>query len=627
VAADAPFPAQTRLAEAIRQRNAGDVRAATGAFAAITQDFAGAADAASRNAVAEALLNLGHLLGDAGDAPAALEAYDRLIDGYSDAVFSVAYAWLFKADLLRDAGQRGPALDAYTSVCSVARPHIDADPAFAKPLENALMNLGLLHTAAGRVDDAVAAFDEVVARFEQPGGPLLGAAVHARYNRAVVLRDAGRAEAVPAYQSIVDDYATAADAGLQRWAGLAAYNLGLLLAGQGNAPAAADAFEALNRHFADSADPVVRERLAKGLYARALLFAGAGAPADAAAACAEIAQRFADEPSPVMRSVVNGARRRARLWQGLTEATFDGASAVVDLDPAVRLALESSGAGVAGVMNIIDDSDVGTRPEPLSLAEVVKAVQGPRYAADDDADIETKNWAAKRELLIAQLERDLKGHLRCGEILAAYLDASQPFALYLRSFDVEGYLSAATDDGGRALRVSVQFTDEGLLESSVAAGLGAALPFVGVGNNAPLRPDFEQKIPRMLLRNDGWQPVVEELIGAASLIVVHVVRLTPGVLWEIEAVQRIGAAERAVIVLSHERSVESISGVAEFLYGAGRSTHRLAAPDSPELAPFRRIIGEAEVTQDAATAPWAADLLAAVRAQRASPTRWDGVVF
>jgi hypothetical protein len=181
------------------------------------------------------------------------------------------------------------------------------------------------------------------------------------------------------------------------------------------------------------------------------------------------------------------------------------------------------------------------------------------------------------------------------------------------------------------IRVSIQFTDHGLLEEQVAATIGTKLPFMGVGNNMPVRPDFKQRLPRILLSNEHWQEAVEELIGAASIIMMDVVRLTPGVRWELSTVERLGRQDQTVVILSTPRREESVREVAESLYGLQPTEDPVGGPDDPEFRAFKRIIRESELPENMADTPLILELISDVEhIQQTTPNeriRWDGIEF
>jgi tetratricopeptide (TPR) repeat protein len=623
--------AKDRLAAAIELRNTSQHPQATESFFSLVKDLDGAKDPDVRKVLAEATVNLGYLIAQDGNAAFAIAVFDRVITQLPEVGYFAVHATVAKADLLREGGHSTEAAACYEQARDSARSRIDELPELASLLGSALMQLGLLYAAEGRTDDAVAAYDEIVARFPQPAGEMLSTVVQARYNRAVVLRNAGRVDAEPAYRTIVEDYAGSDEPEIQRYAAMAEYNLGLVQLKRDDAQAAVDTFQGMVGHFGAASDPVVRQRLAKGFYCRLTILSKAGEGMASTQACSELLQRFSEDHDEVIRQIVAGARRRQRLIVGLSEGRFNGASVVADLDPALRLAMEDGGGGhIHDVLNIIEYPEQHSPAEPLTLEEVIKAVNGPRYAAAEGASPSEQDFAARRNLLLAQLERDLAGHLRCATILRAYLDCNEPFALYLRNFDFEGYLATGVD-AGRKIRASLQFAGDDHFESQLSETLGSEIQFLGVGNNAPLRPDAASMIPRMMLSNDGWQDVVEELIRAASVVVMHMSRLTNGVRWEIDAVQRCSATERTIVVLSPPVEVEGPQVIAMAYYGADPSPGQPVTKDSPELAPFHRVIQDAELTGDVAGKPWVSDLLTGIHDIRSLPPearpRWDGVVF
>jgi hypothetical protein len=160
------------------------------------------------------------------------------------------------------------------------------------------------------------------------------------YNKAMVLRDADRdADAIAAFSEVVARYGAQSNDTLRRWAGMGQYNKCIHLARMGDPRGSVAAAEDMLRSFGESADPAVRERLAKALYSRALLAAPLGFAKESIEGLWDIERRFKDDHAPVVVRVVAAARRRERLTLAIADPSFDAASAVVDLHPAVRAAL------------------------------------------------------------------------------------------------------------------------------------------------------------------------------------------------------------------------------------------------------------------------------------------------
>ena len=532
-------------------------------------------------------------------------------------------------------GRSAEAITTYEEMVKQADSYRGNDPMVLNCVAGGLINLGVLYGRADSIEKATAAFDEAVRRFAEHSSPTLqDSAAQALYNKAMVFRNAGRgSDAIAAFTNVVEQFADAPAEELRRWAGMAQYNKTIHLARLGDVEGSVRAAEEMAQRFATSTDPEIRVRLAKALYSRVLLIRDAGYAKESVEGCWDIQVRFKDDTNPEIRSVVAAARRFDRLTVALADPTFDAATGAMELDATIRLALDSeTGQHVAGVVNVIMDGEnpSGAGPQPLKLPEVLQFLQAGEEEPPPAEDREAQEFAVRRRLLREQLQRDLDGHVQCGKILADYLDRSEPFGLFLRNFDIEGYMSRGSG-APEPIRVSVQFTDRGLLEEQVAAEVGPKLPFVGVGNNMPVRPDFKQRLPRILLSNEHWQEVVEELIGAASIIVMDIVRLTPGVRWELDTVERLGKQDQTVVILSTPRREESVREVAEALCGLKRTEDPVGGPTDEEFRAFKRVIRESELPKNMADAPLISDLISDVeRIQKTSPaerTRWDGIEF
>jgi tetratricopeptide (TPR) repeat protein len=625
------------LTEAIRMRDAQQFNEAAIAFAKLVKQFENSVDPAVRQNVAEALLNLGVLLRALGGLEMAVNVLDRVITGYSAATVFFISSLYNKGTTLLELGQLDAAMNSYEVTLRQADAYRGSEPVVADCVSGALLNLGVIHAQSGSAQRAVDALDDLVRRFaNQPELKLQNSVAQALYNKAVVLRDSGNGpQAIAAYTDVVERFSNAPQPELQHWAGMAQYNKAIHFSRLGQVQDSVAASEEMVRLFGSSTDPAIRLRLAKVLYSRAMLARAAGLVTESVQACWDIQARFKDDADPGIQAVVAAARRWDRLLLALANPAFNAATETVELDPNIRLALQEFPElkdKVAGVMNVIWDGEkqAATGPPQLTLKEVCEFLDTQDPEPPPDADRDTQDFFTRRKMLRGELRRDLEGHVRCGEILTAYLDRGEPFGLFLRNFDIEGYLKPGSG-APEPIRVSLQFPDKGLLEKRIGDSLATKVPFVGVGNNAPLRPDFKSQVPRMQLGNEHWQEVVEELISAASIIVMDVVRLTPGVHWELSTVQRLGRQEQTVVVLSTPRAQESIGEVATYLYRVGSADAPVASADNVELKSFKRLVREADLPEGLAHVPCFADLLAQIeQVQKTDPAArpsWDGVVF
>jgi tetratricopeptide (TPR) repeat protein len=624
-----------RIDEAVRFRDSDQRREAANEFAQIIRQYSASKGPAVRERVAEALVNLGVMVRSSGDPTTAITIFDRVIVEYQASTAFLICALFNKGGALMALGRAPDAIGSYEELLSAADSYAGDDPAVPQCVAGALLNLGVLHARTGFPEKALSACDEALRRFASHVNPKLQAtAANALHNKAMTLRNNHRdADAIAAMTELVERFGASSGEEARRWAGIAQYNKSIHLARIGDAQGSVAAAEEMVRRFGDSTDPPVRERLAKALYNRVLLARAAGRVKEAVHACWDIHARFRGDQSPVIQSVVAAARRYDCFIVALADPTFDAATGTVELDPAVRDALADAGDYVAGIANVIWDGDnsTGAPPKPLGLIEVLQILQSsPPSTAAQASDRESKDLEFKRKLLREQLQRDLEGHLRCGEILTDYLDKNEPFGIFLRNFDAEGSMRKGSG-APEPIRVSLQLTSQSAIEKKLVATLGAKLPLIGVGNNAPLRPDFQQLLPRLLLPNEHWQQVVEELIGAAAIVVVDVIRLTPGVLWELETIERLGKENDTVVILSPPRPEENAAKMVEELYGVNRPEYPPAKRDSPSLARFARFIQASELTDGIIDAPQFSDLIARIeQVQRLGPnerTPWDAIDF
>ena len=623
-----------RIDEAVRFRDSDQRKEAATAFAQIIRQFSASKEPAVRERIAEALVNLGVMVRSSGDPTTAITIFDRVIVEYQAATAFLICALFNKGGALMALGRLPDAIGSYEELLAAADSYAGDDPAVPQCVAGALLNLGVLHARTGSPEKALSACDEALRRFASHINPELQAtAANALHNKAMTLRNNHRdSEAIAAMTELVERFVASPDEGARRWAGIAQYNKSIHLARMGDAQESVAAAEEMVRRFGDSTDPAVRERLAKALYNGVLLARAAGKVKEAVHACWDIHARFRGDQNPVVQSVVAAARRYDCFMVALADPAFDAATGTVELDPAVRAALGDAGDYVAGVANVIWDGDnpTGGPPKPFGLIEVLQILQSGPSATTHSSDRESADLEFKRKLLREQLQRDLEGHLRCGTILTDYLEKNEPFGIFLRNFDAEGSMRKGSG-APEPIRVNLQLASQSAIEKKLVATLGAKLPLVGVGNNAPLRPDFQQMLPRLLLPNEHWQQVVEELIGAAAIVVVDVIRLTPGVLWELETIERLGKQNDTVVILSPPRPEENAAKVVEELYGINKPEYPPAQRDSASMAKFTRVIQVSELTDGVIDTPQFSDLIARVeQVQKLGPnerTPWDAIDF
>jgi hypothetical protein len=135
------------------------------------------------------------------------------------------------------------------------------------------------------------------------------------------------------------------------------------------------------------------------------------------------------------------------------------------------------------------------------------------------------------------------------------LQSDQPFVVYLRSFRDEDLPSTKP-----TLPIGARLAayDERLGERPeerliiVAQGIG---PMVALGRPGDLLPPIGAAriyIPKTST-DDEWQSVVQDLCQRASMVIVKVSAMTPGLLWEIQNVPRFIHPERLIIYMPRDR--------------------------------------------------------------------------
>jgi hypothetical protein len=179
-------------------------------------------------------------------------------------------------------------------------------------------------------------------------------------------------------------------------------------------------------------------------------------------------------------------------------------------------------------------------------------------------------------------------HAASVEALEAYRERGAPFVLYLRGF--------GTPIAHGPFEFGPRFLDRSLRDA-LAPGVG----FVSIQDPRDLLAEV-RRAPGLLLPDDDWQSVAEELIQFADLIVSELYFVRPGVRFELQAAYRGGRWDRTVLVLPP-----------------------LASPfpllDSEELVQMfpRCVWADAFHTSSPAEAPELADLIARVGAIARAP--------
>jgi hypothetical protein len=228
----------------------------------------------------------------------------------------------------------------------------------------------------------------------------------------------------------------------------------------------------------------------------------------------------------------------------------------------------------------------------LWLAELRPIYRRHRAARPNEAD-----------RLVADIEREASTHAEAYAVVEQFMRRRAPFALYLRSFEIEAgetvRPNAGPDRHSGELAESDQMVvghvgGRSRVDTYLSERLAPHLPVIGVLNPAAMA-GLSGPVPRLELSNDSWALSVRLLISAAHLIVVECVALAPGLVTELELVQNRERAADTIIVLP---SAETVAGVmssrelADLFSGGDYAGAAIAAAGAEALQAFERVIDE-----------------------------------
>jgi tetratricopeptide (TPR) repeat protein len=256
----------------------------------------------------------------------------------------------------------------------------------------------------------------------------------------------------------------------------------------------------------------------------------------------------------------------------------------------------------------------------------IRAIE--RALAADPASLVHRDFMQVADLARHDAERS---HREAAMIMHEYQVTKRPFGLYLRSFEPESYHYFSPDvvpgrDGGT---VTTTLSGPSSVETKLARSLTGRLPMLAVANPSQLLT-HRGEIPRLQLRSEGWQHVVQNLVEHAHLIVMDCDALASGVIWELETIAALDRQDATVIILPAEGSDakdNTMQTVAE-VFGAVVQRQPRATKDAPPLAATRRVAYENEVNFDRIDeSPLFADLLAAADAKAADAPAFDASAY
>jgi hypothetical protein len=473
---------------------------------------------------------------------------------------------------------------------------LGADPTAAA---QSLRAVGQAFENAGRAQEAVAAYEEVQRRFgDNPSGELVEHVIASLVRRADVLGQLG--SGVHVVRDLCDLAVSYGDDSseetVQAWRVLAVYDKAAAFCAEGLRERDLAAvmvgvtfYDELDARFRSMPFPSVQEWVAKGRYNKADALATINQIAPARAAFEDVVRRFGTSTNETLREVAAYAALRAQM--------------LIELPPPPS----------------------GLHPsERAWRAEMIRdrhATDDPKLAAYLDRKlVELDEFSAGRE------EAMRAQHERAVEVLVAYMTFGEPFALLLRNFDLEGFFReyAAPEhlqDLGRTITFSPAAVRPTRLEQFVASEIADRVPVVSAGNVRSIGSHLTHVLPSVVLPDERWKTIIDQLVTTASFILMDADWLSPGVAYELALVRRHHRELDTVVVLpsahpdSSERFLEQTFRVGGEYYSAPQSEYEPLEEGHPALAGFTRIVSEDElVEKEIESSPLVADLVARARA-------------
>jgi tetratricopeptide (TPR) repeat protein len=247
-------------------------------------------------------------------------------------------------------------------------------------------------------------------------------------------------------------------------------------------------------------------------------------------------------------------------------------------------------------------------------------------ASDPGLAGEGRNWD-----MLLDMYREVALVSHRAALLTVYENhvTNRPFALYLRSFEMEAYNYFTPKSLAGEQQVVAGQVGPSRLEKKLYPALPTFLPIIGVANPATLSIDM--LIPRLQIPDKDWQERVGNLISDAHIIVVECETLAPGLLWELESIRRRNKQEHTVIILQSQEDDFSGETVAQSLArvaGAEIVKRERPTTEHAEFSAFRRVTYESDISLDHLDdSPLFSDLLASAAEQGAESPPFDPIVY
>jgi len=370
---------------------------------------------------------------------------------------------------------------------------------------------------------------------------------------------------------------------LAGWSACAIYAEGLALFLAGQIEKALDRFELVIAKHQGDGDSVLQRAVARAMYARVEALQRLGNEAAKTNAIDKLITCFSQSPDPIIqnqaiRPLICDSDRQIRINAPAGHALQDRYLLSLSGAPEVR----GFGSFIDGVLN-----------------KMVRKLFQKRAAEVNRAN-------AQR---LAEEVRNI--HNEAMKVLERHRQTGEPFALFLRSFDVEVHRATIKGPGGvRILHLESLSPD---VEAKLIRVLEGRMPLIGVSNPYSTFRSNDKRCLKIEVLHETWRATVLELIERACLVVFQVTDLSIGVIFEVEALYSWRRQDATVLVRSqskgYPREFTASSDDAPFL-----ATGSPVEPTPPSavvnrVKSFPYQIDEADFIRDGVILPVFAELL------------------
>jgi hypothetical protein len=229
---------------------------------------------------------------------------------------------------------------------------------------------------------------------------------------------------------------------------------------------------------------------------------------------------------------------------------------------------------------------------------------GPPEGSDDEAWLRWIVGLGEGESQQAELAAE---HVAAREVIDRYNTDLQPFAMWLRAFDLERLrLQVKSPLVKRVENVQV-VNPPGAVERLLSASFAEPPSVITIGHphNSLVPPTAEGRIPRLQITETDWQSVVTQIAARAALVVIEVAQVSPGVCEELAMLSQGTAAARTVVVLHDAESAELedldyhrslLRSFGRVRLGGAAAGYERPGRDDPAVRPFSRVVTTGELT-------------------------------